>query len=85
VGDLAKVRERGVYREYRFQYVPRDPHGNGRYGGYTLSADPLERGVTGSLSFWLSERGEIRASREHSAGPDNPIYRNVVRRPPPSP
>jgi hypothetical protein len=85
VDDLARLRERGVYREYRFQYAPRDSRGNGRYGGYALSADPLERGVTGSFSFWVSERGEIRASRDHKAGPDDAVYRTVVRRPPPLP
>ena len=85
VGALARLREQGVYREYRFKYVPRDPRANGRYGGYALSADPLERGVTGNSSFWLSERGEMRASREHSAGPDDPVYRDVSLRPSASP
>jgi len=82
VADLARLREREIYREYRFHYVPRDPRANARYEGYVLSADPVERGVTGSFSFWLSERGEMRRSRDHSAGPGDPVYRLVARRPP---
>jgi hypothetical protein len=85
VGDLARLRERGIYREHRFQYLPRDPRPNGRYGGYSLSADPVERGVTGRASFWVSEVGEVHRNWEGSAGQSDPIYREVRERPAPSP
>jgi hypothetical protein len=49
-----------------------------------LSADPVERGVTGQASFWLSELGEVRRNWETSAGPNDPVYRAAGRRPPSS-
>jgi hypothetical protein len=80
LNDLAQVRERGIYREYRFQYVPRDAQADGRFRGYELSADPVERGVTGHTSFWLSELGEIRQNRQGGAGRQDSVYRVVARR-----
>jgi hypothetical protein len=85
VGNLARLREKGIYREHRVRYVPRHPRPNGRYGGYSVSADPVERGVTGKASFWVSELGEVHRNWEGSAGPNDPVYREVRERPSPLP
>ena len=66
VGRLASLRTTGVYREYGFRYVPHTLMPTGLYRGYVITADPLERNVTGFSSFWMSERGEMR---ENDRGP----------------
>ena len=79
VGQLKILRETGVYHEYRFQYIARDRQPNGRFRSYNLSADPLEREVTGFSSFWMSEHGDIRQNRESVAGPGDDVLRILGR------
>jgi hypothetical protein len=82
VNQLSNLRDSGVYREYRIRYVPSQQQGNGFFGAYTLSADPVEREVTGFFSYWMSERGDIHRNETAAAGPGDPLYRSASQRRP---
>jgi hypothetical protein len=74
VERLSELCATGVAWGYRFRYVATDGQASGRFGSYSISADPLERGVSGFWSLWMSERGEIRRSPKSVAGPEDEIY-----------
>jgi hypothetical protein len=79
VSRLSRLRKDGLDHEYRFQYVPRDRQDNGRFRTYSLSADPVEREVTGFSSFWMSGHGDIHENRASVATEHDPVIRVLVR------
>jgi hypothetical protein len=74
---------------YIFTYTPQYPHGAtapvispkaaakgctaGGASGYTVTADPIQRGTTGMRSFFIDQTGVIRwSAEEKSANADSP-------------
>jgi hypothetical protein len=82
VNELPKLRESGAYRGYRIRYSPQQPQSDGLFRAYALSADPVERQVTGFRSFWMSEAGDIHCNDTAAAGPTDPILRAALKRRP---
>jgi hypothetical protein len=82
VGQLKSLRETGFHREYRLRFIARERQASGLFRSYSLSADPLEREMTGFSSFWMSELGEIRLSRNTVAGPSDDVLHTLSRRRP---
>ena len=54
----------GVKSEYRFVLRPRPPAAAGIVRTFTISARPIEYGVTGVRSFFTDESGVIRSTSE---------------------
>jgi hypothetical protein len=79
VSRLSHLRKDGLDHEYRFQYAARDRQDNGTFRTYSLSADPVEREVTGFSSFWMSEHGDIHENRASVATERDPVKRMLVR------
>lgn len=70
-GEITAARPVSGYA-IRYRTGPAFP--NGRHSSFEISADPLERGVTGSWSFWVSDASPVRGNRHGPAGLGDPVW-----------
>ena len=71
---LDPVLQTGSKQGYLFAYTPTDSDGDGTFDVFTVTADPITVGVTGTRGFFGDESGVIRASASGTATvADSPI------------
>lgn len=72
---IDEVLAAGTKFGYRFEYLVWDTDGDGLRDSYTLTARPLELGLTGQRSFFTDQSGVIRAETDGIADESSPPIR----------
>ncbi|MGH9581217.1 MAG: prepilin-type N-terminal cleavage/methylation domain-containing protein [Terriglobales bacterium] len=71
-GLLDDVLTRGTKHGYQFFYTPIDVDGDGQPEAFTIVANPVVMGSSGSRGFYTDQTGVVRQKNNGVAGPADP-------------
>jgi prepilin-type N-terminal cleavage/methylation domain-containing protein len=73
-GLIDSVLAAGVKSGYSFVYSPRNPDTNGQYTGYSITGNPAQPGVTGTMYYYTDQTHVIRGNSSGTASAaDSPV------------